>query len=70
MSGPAIEKRLWAPIRINAKGRRDWPIYTFIRYTRREAKAAYLENYDPKYHKEALKGVRFARVTVIEQDTP
>lgn len=67
MSAPAIEKRLWAPIRISTKGRPDWPICSCIRYSRRDAKAAFLEGYDPQNHKRALKGIRFARVTVMEQ---
>lgn len=66
MSAPAIERRMWAPIRINAKGRPDWPIYAFIRYTRRESKRAYLEDYRPEEYKLALKGIRFARVEVVE----
>jgi hypothetical protein len=65
MSAPAIEKRLWAPIRINARGP-DWPIYAFIRHTRREAKAAWLESWSPEHREQALEGIRFARVAVQE----
>lgn len=66
MSAPAIEKRLWAPIRIGAPGRPDWPVWNCIRYTRRDAKAALLDSFSPEYHKTLLKDFRFARVTVQE----
>lgn len=68
MTAPAIEKRLWAPIRIDPReGRPDWPLYSLIRYTRREAKADYLAAMWPMSEREALKGIRFARVTIVEQ---
>lgn len=67
MSAPAIDRRIWAPIRINTKGRPDWPIYGFLSYSRRDAKAAFLEFYSYMDRPEdALKGVRFARVEVKE----
>ena len=65
MNKPAITKNMWAPIRIGQRG--DWVIYSFIRYTRREAKAAFLENWGRADHKHALADVRFARVTITEE---
>ena len=55
---------LWAAI-IDSK-RSAWIHWHTIRRTRKEARAAYLEMWGDKYHKQALKNVRFARVIVSE----
>jgi len=54
----------WAAIQ---QGKRSaWINLYTIRWTRKEARAAYLKMWDDKYHKQALKNVRFARVSVSE----
>mgnify|MGYP000855978316 FL=1 len=54
----------WAAIQ---QGKRSaWINPHTIRWTRKEARAAYLKMWDDKYHKQALKNVRFARVSVSE----
>ncbi len=58
-------RNMWAPINISPRG--DWIFHTCVRFTRRDAKEAYLAGYDEKHHKRLLKNVRFARVTVMEQ---
>lgn len=68
MSKPAITRNMWAPIRVSPRG--DWVIYNCIRYTRRDAKAAFLENCSPGFEKQWLQGVRFARVTITEDARP
>jgi len=50
-------------------GKRDQRVELYLgcfRWTRKEARAAYLKMWDDKYHKQALKNVRFARVVVSE----
>jgi hypothetical protein len=56
---------MWAPIR-KAKRGADWIIWTDIRSTRREAKRAYLDQIEPAMHKDWLRDVRFAKVSVVE----
>jgi len=54
----------WAAIQ---QGKRSaWINPHTIRWTRKEARAAYLKMWDDKYHKQALKNVRFDRVSVSE----
>jgi hypothetical protein len=59
-----VPATMWAAI-INGK-RSAWIQPHAVRRTRREARAAYLNMWDNKYHKQALKHVRFARVIVSE----
>lgn len=56
---------LWAPV--TTQGRKPWIIWTCVRSTRREAKHAYLEGLDPKYHKKHLARIKFIKVFVAEQ---
>jgi hypothetical protein len=53
---------LWAPV-VTA-GRKPWIIWTCVRSTRKDAKAAYLEGFPEKYHKEHLARVKFVKVFV------
>jgi hypothetical protein len=62
----AITKNLWAPIATPKRGH-PWVIWTSVASTRSEARKLYLKNFIPQYHKEVLKRVRFARVTIVEQ---
>lgn len=66
----AISKGLWAPIFVPKHGGVPWVNHLCIRYTRREAKAAYLDGFAPEQHREELKLVRFARVDVMEVVKP
>lgn len=59
-------RNLWAPIVSPQKGK-DWIVWTCVRYTRREARNAYLEGINPNREKEHLARVRFAKVTIKEQ---
>lgn len=54
---------LWAPIVKPTRGK-EWVIWTCIRGTRRDARAAYLEHMEPSHYATALKRVRFARVSI------
>jgi len=61
---PAVPIIRWAAIGTN--GIREWIHHDTLRYTRRDARAAYLAwwDEDPKAQRAALKRVRFARVVV------
>jgi hypothetical protein len=61
----ALSKGLWAPI-VTPKSGMPWVVWTDIRSTRREAKAAYLECIDIEFQKKHLERVRFARVDISE----
>lgn len=71
MSKPAVTRNMWAPIRDAVRGP-DWVCAACIRYTRRDAKAAFLAAFspEPRHQRQALKGVRFARVTITEDVKP
>ena len=56
---------LWAPLVMS--GRTPWIIWTCVRSTRRDAKAAYLEGFPASYHEQHLARIRFIRVYVAEQ---
>lgn len=60
---------IWAPI-ITPKRGRPWVFWSALRGTRRDARSAFLANYRPERRADALKGVRFARVTVTEDAPP
>lgn len=66
----AISKGLWAPIFVPNTGGVSWVNHLCIRYTRREAKAAYLEGFTPEQQREELKLVRFSRIDVMEVVKP
>ena len=56
---------LWAPI-IRSK-KTEWVCWTCVRSTRRYARSAYLSGVLLERQKEHLEGVRFARVSVMEE---
>ena len=53
---------LWAPLVTAA--RKPWIVWTCVRSTRKDAKAAYLEDYPETSYKELLARVKFIRVFV------
>lgn len=57
---------LWAPLAIGS--RVPWIVWTCVRATRRDAKAAYLEGYMECHHKKMLKRVKFVKVYVATID--
>lgn len=63
----AISKGLWAPIATPTRGT-PWVIWAHVAMTRKAARESYLQRYDPAHHKRALTRVRFARVTITEDD--
>lgn len=65
MAEPAKITRMWAPIVTGSRS--EWPAWPYIRSTRRDAKKAYLEGFEPQAHARVLKNIRFARVTIIEE---
>lgn len=63
----AISKGLWAPIHKPKRGG-EWVNWRCVRTTRKASKEALLENIDQVHHKRFLNVVRFARVTITEDD--
>lgn len=63
----AISKGLWAPIATPTRGT-PWVIWTHVASTRKGARDSYLRRVDPLHIKHALARVRFARVTITEDD--
>lgn len=63
----AISKGLWAPIATPTRGS-PWVIWPHVAMTRKAARESYLQQFDPAYHEKALTRVRFARVTITEDD--
>lgn len=63
----AISKGLWAPIHTPDRGH-PWINWQCVKTTRKAAQEALLEHVAPKYHRSFLSGVRFARVTISEDD--
>ncbi len=59
---PAQPTMMWAAIYQSTRS--EWIVFDTVRKRRSDAKAAYLSNYDPKYHARVLGRVRFARVVV------
>lgn len=63
---PAQTKNLWAPL-IKAHRGKDWFCWTAVAATRTESKRLFLKDFQPEYYKNALRTVRFVRVTITEQ---
>lgn len=59
---PAKPITMWAAVVSNPRG--EWIHRNTLRRTRKEARAAYLDQWAPWTHKKVLKRIRFARVTV------
>lgn len=57
---------MWAAV-VHGK-RSSWIHCHTIRRLRRDARAAYLEHWLPEYHRQALDGVTFERVTVAPEE--
>ncbi len=56
---------LWAPVVTSSRKPRI--IWFCVRATRHDAKRAYLEGLDPKYHEQHLARIKFIKVFVAEQ---
>lgn len=65
---PARPVAMWAAVVRST--RTEWIHYLTIRRTRAEARAAYLEQWEPEYRPKALKNVRFAKVVISLEEAP
>lgn len=54
--------KMWAPLITGSRA--SWVQHNCIAHTRKAAKKAYLDAWEPQHHDEMLKDVRFVKVVV------
>lgn len=63
---PAQTNGLWAPI-IKPTTGNEWVMWNCVRFTKKEARASFLNQFPPRLAKSVLADCRFARVSIIEE---